>query len=325
MPLVFQHNKRDLPDLLSMEELDEMLNPFDAVSLGTSAKTGIGIYESLERISERVLRAFEQRLPEEVGGFGASFDAVEGGLVTALRDASPPIPLEPALSRLMAPSSSWSSIPPDSTIGDPEGGTVPPEQRLPASEVDPDLLPLGLDTRPPEDPGDDLGYEHEEVLAQRSFVERGFAERFVEHGFSETPLSQHPEEIPPPPSPGHGPGGTPPLGRQGVSFAALWAPPDRELVIEVETAIAGGRYAHAALRCDALVARLLTTAADLLGSREAARDPAVVPLLLGLDGRRYLGFRAVVQRARSGGEITAREALASLAFAVDARLAESSI
>src|SRR5512145_317917 len=31
IPLVFQHNKRDLPDLLSIEELDEMLNPFDAI------------------------------------------------------------------------------------------------------------------------------------------------------------------------------------------------------------------------------------------------------------------------------------------------------
>src|SRR5258706_5123765 len=36
LPLVFQHNKRDLPDLLPVEELDSMLNPFSAPSIPTS-------------------------------------------------------------------------------------------------------------------------------------------------------------------------------------------------------------------------------------------------------------------------------------------------
>ncbi len=40
MPLVFQHNKRDLPDLLPIEELDSMLNPFGAPSFATCAKSG---------------------------------------------------------------------------------------------------------------------------------------------------------------------------------------------------------------------------------------------------------------------------------------------
>src|SRR5215218_10169104 len=43
LPLVFQHNKRDLPDLLPIEELDATLNRFAAPSVGASAKTGIGI------------------------------------------------------------------------------------------------------------------------------------------------------------------------------------------------------------------------------------------------------------------------------------------
>lgn len=331
MPLVFQHNKRDLPDLLSNEELDEMLNPFDAVSLATSAKTGIGVYEGLERISERVLRAFEQRLPDEIGGFGTSFDAVEGGLVTALRDASPPLPLEPAVSRLMSSGSSWSSIPPDSTLGDPELDAMPPEKPLPASEVDPDLLPLGLDTRPPEESGPEDSYEQEEDFAQRSFAERGFTEHgfaerdFSEHGFADTPSSTLPDEIHQPLAPPvRDPGAAPAPGRAGISFAMLWAPPDRELVSEVETAIAAGRYTHAVLRCDTLVSRILANAADLIGS-QASRDPAVVLLLLRLDGRRYLGFRGVILRTRTGGKVTTREALEALAFAIDARLAEAAL
>lgn len=267
MPLIFQHNKRDLPDLLSIEQLDEMLNPFTAFSLATSARTGLGIYEGLERISERVLRAFEQRLPEELGGFGASFDAVEGGLVTALRDASPPVPVEPAISRLLIPTASWSSIPPNTTIDDNEVHRAPP-------------------------PSDDAA----QVYSAKTVIPAELA-------------TDGPNQA----------------TGDGASFAALWQPSDRPLVVEIEAALAASHYAHAALRCAALVERLLAHAADLLGSAQTPRDPAVVPLLLGLDGRRYLSFRSTVLKARAGGDITAREALAAFAFAITARLAEAEI
>jgi hypothetical protein len=48
-------------------------------------------------------------------------------------------------------------------------------------------------------------------------------------------------------------------------------------------------------------------------------------MLLGLDGRRYLGFRSIVREARGDGLITAREALAAYAFCIDCRIARSSI
>src|SRR5215471_16265845 len=66
LPIVFQHNKRDLPELLPVEELDSMLNPFGAPSLATCAVTGEGVYEGLERISTGVLAAFRDRLPESL-------------------------------------------------------------------------------------------------------------------------------------------------------------------------------------------------------------------------------------------------------------------
>jgi len=58
---------------------------------------------------------------------------------------------------------------------------------------------------------------------------------------------------------------------------------------------------------------------------EAPRDASIVPLLLGLDGRRYLTFRSIVREARGDGLITAREALYAYAFAIDARIARSAI
>lgn len=89
LPLVFQHNKRDLPDLLPLDELDGMLNPAGAPSFATSAKVGDGVYEALEAVSSRVLATFASKLPESSEpGIMAGFEAVEGGLAMALRDVS---------------------------------------------------------------------------------------------------------------------------------------------------------------------------------------------------------------------------------------------
>ncbi|MDC3958332.1 hypothetical protein KEG38_31025 [Polyangium jinanense] len=73
------------------------------------------------------------------------------------------------------------------------------------------------------------------------------------------------------------------------------------------------------------MARQLASAASLFGASDAPRDPSTVPLMLGLDGRRYLSFRSTVRAARGGVKMTARDALAVYAFAIDARLARSSI
>jgi hypothetical protein len=97
------------------------------------------------------------------------------------------------------------------------------------------------------------------------------------------------------------------------------------MVREVEEAIRRGRYWRAIELCETLVSRVLAGAAGLFGTTDAPRDATVVPMLLGLDGRRYLSFRSVVREARADGLITAREALAAYAFAVDCRLARSSI
>ena len=111
----------------------------------------------------------------------------------------------------------------------------------------------------------------------------------------------------------------------GVSFAELWPEGEQDMVREVEEAIRRGRYWRAIELCETLVSRVLAGAAGLFGTTGAPRDAAVVPMLLGLDGRRYLSFRSVVREARGDGLITAREALAAYAFAIDCRLARSSI
>ncbi|MEJ7730484.1 MAG: hypothetical protein WKG00_14840 [Polyangiaceae bacterium] len=94
---------------------------------------------------------------------------------------------------------------------------------------------------------------------------------------------------------------------------------------EVEGALAARRFPRAMELCDALVSRIFASAAGLFGSAEAPRDPVLVPVLLGLDGRRYLGFRATVREARSGHLVDERAALAAYAFVIEARIARSSV
>ncbi len=300
IPLVFQHNKRDLPDLLPLEELDAMLNPFRAVSLATSAKTGLGIYEGLEEISAAVLRAFESRLPDAMGSGLGGFDAIEGGLVTALRDASPPpsAQFDAVISRLAPPSKPWSTMPPHSTIDEPgEGEAAPGSTSSPGLDVPPRSTGVG-------DPVS-RGLPSSLRLAARRLA-----------ASAEAPATARAD----------GPSAaTRHLAQPGLSFVALWPTAEREVVAEIEAAIAAERYAVALERCDALVAGILDKAAELAGSTDAPRDTATVPALLGLDGRRYLGFRAAVRRARSGSEVTERDALKAFAFVIEARLAESAI
>jgi hypothetical protein len=111
----------------------------------------------------------------------------------------------------------------------------------------------------------------------------------------------------------------------GFSFGAFWGDGEREAAREVEEAIAAHDFASAVLVCDVLLTRVLASAAGIAGNVDAPRDPGVVALLLGLEGRRYLAFRAIVRAARLGEGVTTRDALDAYAFAIEARRARDSI
>ncbi|MDQ6719081.1 MAG: GTPase domain-containing protein, partial [Gemmatimonadota bacterium] len=57
VPLVMQYNKRDLPEdeLISVAELERVLNFRDVPSFTSSAVNGTGVFETLRAISSRVL------------------------------------------------------------------------------------------------------------------------------------------------------------------------------------------------------------------------------------------------------------------------------
>lgn len=57
LPLVIQYNKRDLPDAMSVEELDRLLNPNGLPSFEAVANTGQGVFPTLKALAARVLES----------------------------------------------------------------------------------------------------------------------------------------------------------------------------------------------------------------------------------------------------------------------------
>lgn len=61
IPIVLQYNKRDLPDVMSMEEMDDLLNYRDLPRYQAQALGGVGVFDTLKGISGLVLRRLSQR------------------------------------------------------------------------------------------------------------------------------------------------------------------------------------------------------------------------------------------------------------------------
>jgi signal recognition particle receptor subunit beta len=89
IPHVFQWNKRDLPEIAPLDELDRRLNLFASPSLPTVAIRGDGVFEVLERITRLVVEAYRADLPSPIAkphGMPLYLDAEEVGLADAIKD-----------------------------------------------------------------------------------------------------------------------------------------------------------------------------------------------------------------------------------------------
>ena len=61
IPFVMQWNKRDLPNVSPVEQLDAVLNTLKVPAFPAIATQGIGVFETLKEVSKRVLRALSQQ------------------------------------------------------------------------------------------------------------------------------------------------------------------------------------------------------------------------------------------------------------------------
>jgi len=297
MPHVVQYNKRDLFDVLPIDELERLLNRAGAPSFATTATTGEGVYESLEAITRAVLDDFERRVPAGQRASGAtSLELPEGGLMEALRRAED--------------SDAWSE-----ELAERAARHV---QRHPSG-----MLLLS------DVPESDVG----EAAARAVATDLHSLARLESSPPAPAPHFDSAPAVPPmsepPPQPRLSSAGPPtavPSAQSSLSFETLWPVTERNAVRELEISVAQGDFERGITLADQLVSRALASAAALLGGNlDAPRDPSTVALLLGLDGRRYLEFRSLVRDVRSGRGVNESEALAAYAMAIEVRLARARI
>ncbi len=108
LPHVLQYNKRDLADVLSVEDLDELLNEFNAPFFEAVSTTGIGVEETLQAVVKLVARSLRDRfkmLSEDDSEF-----------------VEPHLPSTPEVPASLAETPRPVFIPPVPTFGVPFGG-----------------------------------------------------------------------------------------------------------------------------------------------------------------------------------------------------------
>jgi signal recognition particle receptor subunit beta len=63
LPYVIQYNKRDLPEVSSVEELRAAINPLKVPDFEAAAKAGTGVFETLKGLAKQVLTKLSQQPP----------------------------------------------------------------------------------------------------------------------------------------------------------------------------------------------------------------------------------------------------------------------
>lgn len=89
IPLVYEYNKRDMPDLLTIQELNRDVNPADLSYFETIAITGEGVVEAFEAISSLTIQNLEERVSQLEGkAKPLAFKSVQERLSKSLKVSS---------------------------------------------------------------------------------------------------------------------------------------------------------------------------------------------------------------------------------------------
>ena len=288
-PHILQYNKRDLPELISIEELEQRLNPHAAPSFASVATAGDGIYEALEAITRAVLEDFENRMPEHRELITGQLTVPEGGLADALRQAEVNA-VEPKQKHALSLDFSADSIAADFASAVRATSDVGEEAARLAAEPG---------TRPGVGTLDVLSTPWASDIPElRPNDESDTTAHSIQESWTMAP---------------------------GFSLSRMWPHADREIVWSVEQALSRCDWVSAVTDCGRLVERTLAVVAQVGGEPGLLQTPAVCCILLGVDGRKYLEFQRVLTSVRESCIPSEHEALQAFAFALGVRQAQASL
>jgi mutual gliding-motility protein MglA len=60
IPYVIQYNKRDLPNVVPVEELRSLINPMNVPDYEANARAGVGVFDTLKAVSKLVLNELKR-------------------------------------------------------------------------------------------------------------------------------------------------------------------------------------------------------------------------------------------------------------------------
>lgn len=167
LPWVITYNKRDMPDAMSIEELERELNPYGVPSFPSVAVSGEGVFETFHKISDMLMERLESQLRGEPqratapGGRGpasptasAPTVAIDPNAVREIREAmnlsQPSAPARAAVPAApsAAPAKSESFV--IDRGFDPAVSMSGARPTVPAPAREPARMPSGAMSRPPE-------------------------------------------------------------------------------------------------------------------------------------------------------------------------------
>lgn len=169
IPWVMQYNKRDLPQIHTVEQLQQALNPNGVPHFEASAMTGRGVYETLHAVS----RMLFQRLRKELGRHSGANS--RGGGAEKPAPAKQPAPAEPLA---VASPSRITEVPPAPPVAEgAPGGPMPAPASAPvqASENKPWTPPTASEPAYGEyghlvDLSVELGKQSQEIVRPDGFI-----------------------------------------------------------------------------------------------------------------------------------------------------------
>jgi signal recognition particle receptor subunit beta len=324
MPHVFAWNKRDLDEIVTLDDLSRALNRHSAPAFGTVATRGTGVDDVLDKITALVTAAYEAQLPASPASLIhapglislqparmsiRNADGAEEEVETSATAGKGPVSLS---------SEEADQVVTSSALMTPSEGTFLADlDRLEAAVAAPPAKNEERESVVGEDWDHDSDPPTSEAETRRGTAAdlRGMMP-MMRDSPSATPK---PGRVSTAASANAAEG----AGASSLTFAPLFAPTERPLIEQIEASIAHGAYADALGMCEAALSRLLASVATLASPdavTPSASDPAL-PLLIGLDGRRYLAFRALARRARQVGDVGLRDVLESYSFLLEAKVA----
>ncbi len=136
--LVFQYNKRDLPDLISVEALNRELNRWDAPFFESSAAQGKGVFEALKAIGKIVIDTYNTKY----GGVTSAGSYKKKSVTTAAAPVPEPVSQpapepQPLPESQPVPELSEVKPPKNRPADSPELAATPPVED---DDIDPEIM-----------------------------------------------------------------------------------------------------------------------------------------------------------------------------------------